>query len=62
LESGHNDSLKKVPLTLSQGKKKKGDEVADEEDDDNAVRTSVSRNRLTGVMCTKELFTRNQYI
>jgi hypothetical protein len=37
-------SLKKVKLTLSQGKKKKGDEVADDKDDDDAVRTSVSQN------------------
>jgi hypothetical protein len=37
-------SLKKVKLTLSQGKKKKGDEVADDKDDDDARRTSVSQN------------------
>jgi hypothetical protein len=40
LENWHIDSLKEVQLTLSQCKKKKGDEVADGEDDD-AVRTSV---------------------
>jgi hypothetical protein len=35
----HSDSLKKVQLTLFQGKKKEGDEVSDYEDD--AVRNSV---------------------
>jgi hypothetical protein len=39
----HSESLKKVQLTPSQGKKK-GDEVADDKDDDDAVRTSVSQN------------------
>jgi hypothetical protein len=38
----HSDSLKKVELTLSQGKKKQGDDVADDEDDD-VVRNSVSQ-------------------
>jgi hypothetical protein len=42
LENWHSDSLKKDQLTLSQGKKKKGDDVADDEDDD-VVRTSVSQ-------------------
>ncbi len=32
LENWHSDKLKKVELTLSQGKKKKGDKVADDED------------------------------
>ncbi len=40
----HSDSLKKSQLTLSQGMSKKGDDVADD-DDGNAVRTSVLRNR-----------------
>jgi hypothetical protein len=34
LENCHSDSLEKVKLTLSQGKKKKGDEVDDGDDDD----------------------------
>jgi hypothetical protein len=38
----HNYSLKKGQLTLSQGNMKKGDDVAYDEDDD-AVRTSVSQ-------------------
>jgi hypothetical protein len=41
LENWNNDSLKKVQITLSQGKKKKGDDVADDEDD-NEVRTNMS--------------------
>jgi hypothetical protein len=31
---------------------KKGDKVADDEDDD-AVRTSVSQDRVTATLCTK---------
>jgi hypothetical protein len=42
VENWHSDNLKKGQLTLSQGKMKKGDDVADDEDDD-AVRTSVSQ-------------------
>jgi hypothetical protein len=34
LENWHSDSLQKVQLTLSQGKKKKGVDIADDEDDD----------------------------
>jgi hypothetical protein len=45
----HSDILKKVQLTLSQGKKKKEDEVNDDIDDD-AVRTSVA----TATLGTKE--------
>jgi hypothetical protein len=41
--------------TLSQGKKEKGDEVADDEDDD-AVRTGLSQDRMTATLCTEELF------
>jgi hypothetical protein len=55
LENWHSDSPKKVQLTLSQGKKK-GDEVADDEDDDDAVRTSVSQDQVTVTLCTDELF------
>jgi hypothetical protein len=36
--------------TLSQGKKKKGDEVEDE-DDDVVARTSVSQDRVTATLC-----------
>jgi hypothetical protein len=45
----------------SQGKKKKGDAVADDDNDDNAVRTSVSQDRVTVTLCTKELFLSTQY-
>jgi hypothetical protein len=38
----HSDSLKKGHLSLSQGKVKKGDNVA-VDDDDYAVRTSVTK-------------------
>jgi hypothetical protein len=37
-------ALKKGQLTLPQGMMKKGDDVAVDEDDDDAVRTSVSQN------------------
>jgi hypothetical protein len=40
---------------------KKGDEVADDEDDD-AVRTSVSQDRVTATLCTEELFLITQYM
>ncbi len=50
-----------VQSTLSQGKKKKGDEVADDEDDD-AVRTSMSQDRVTVTLCTEELFLSPKYI
>ncbi len=39
-ENWHGDSLKNFQLTPSQGKEK-GDEVAGDEDDNDAVRTSV---------------------
>ncbi len=50
--------------TLSQGKKKKGDEVADDEDedDDDAVKTSVSQDQVTATLCTEELFLSTQCI
>jgi hypothetical protein len=38
----HSTSLKKGQLTLSQGKMKKGDDVAVDDNDD-AVRTNVSQ-------------------
>jgi hypothetical protein len=41
LENWHGDSLKKVQLNLSQGKKK-GDEFANEDDDDNQCETKPS--------------------
>jgi hypothetical protein len=43
---------------------KKGDEVADNEDNDanDAVRTSVSLNLVTAPLHTEELFLRTQYI
>jgi hypothetical protein len=45
LENWHSDSLKKVKHTLSQGKVKQGDEVADEDNDAMRTRrTSVSQN------------------
>ncbi len=50
-----------VQSTLSQGRKKKGDEVADDEDDD-AVRTSMSQDRVTATLCTEELLVSPQYI
>jgi hypothetical protein len=46
---------KTVQLSPSQGKKKKGDDVAIDEDDD-AVRTSVSQDQVIAPLCTKELF------
>jgi hypothetical protein len=36
---------------------KKGDDVAGDDDDD-AVRTSVSQNRVPAKLCTEELFLR----
>jgi hypothetical protein len=53
----------KIQLTLSQSKKKNGDKVTDDEDaDDYVVRTSVSQDRVTGTLYTKELFLSTQYI
>jgi hypothetical protein len=37
---------KKVQLTLTQGKKKKRDDVADDEDDYDVVSTSVSQDQV----------------
>jgi hypothetical protein len=61
LENWHSDSLKNILLTLSQGKKKKRDEVADDEYDE-AVRTNVSQDRVTVALCIKEVFLSTQYI
>jgi hypothetical protein len=61
LKNWHGDSQKKVQLTLSRGKKKKGDEVEDEVDDD-VMRTSVSQDIVTAILCTEELFLSTQYI
>jgi hypothetical protein len=41
-------------LTLSRGTIKKGDDVADDDDND-AVRTSVSQDQVTATLCTKEI-------
>ncbi len=60
-QNRYNDSLKEDQLTLSQGKMKKGEDVADDEDDD-AVRTSVSQDQVTETLCNEELFLRTQYI
>ncbi len=50
----------KGQLTLSLGKMKKGDDVDD--DHDGAVRTGVSQDRVTAILCTEELFLGIQYI
>jgi hypothetical protein len=55
----HSYSLKKGPLTLSQGKIKMGDDVVDDDDDD-AVRTSLSQGWVERHF-TEELFLRTQY-
>ncbi len=47
-EIWHSDSQEKAQLTLSWGKKKKGDEVEDENDD--VVRTSVSQDRVIATL------------
>jgi hypothetical protein len=47
-------------LGVSKGKTKKGDEVADDEDGDDAVRSSVSQDPAT--LCTDELFLSTQYM
>jgi hypothetical protein len=60
-ENWHSDSLKKILLSLSQSKKKRGDEIADDEDSD-AVRASVPQDRVTVTLCTEELFLHIQYV
>jgi hypothetical protein len=47
---------KKVQLSFSQGKKKKGDEV-----DDDVMRTKVSQDRVKATLGTEELFLHTQY-
>jgi hypothetical protein len=47
--------LERQPRTL------KGDEVADDEDDD-AVRTSVLQDQMTATLCTEELLLSTRYI
>ncbi len=55
--------VKKVQITLPQGKKKKEDEVLDDEDDDDAVRTSVSQDRVTVNCVLRNCFSKHtQYI
>ncbi len=61
MENWRGHSQKKVQLTLSRGKKKKGDEVEDVVDDD-VMRTSVSQDIVTAILCTEELFLSTQYI
>jgi hypothetical protein len=52
---------RKFNLLFLGGKKKKGDEVEDEVDDD-MMRTSVSQDIVTAILCTEELFLSTQYI
>ncbi len=47
----HSDSQKKVKLTLSQFKKKKGDEIEDDDGDD-VVRTRMSQDGVTATLWT----------
>jgi hypothetical protein len=44
---------RKLQLTPSEGKKKKGNEVEDEDDHD-VVRTSLSQERATATLCIEE--------
>ncbi len=48
-------------LDHHKGKKKNGDEV-DDEDDDNVVRTSVSQDRATATLYTENLFLSTEFI
>jgi hypothetical protein len=59
-ENRHSNSLKRGQRSLCQGKVKKGDDVADDEDD--VVSTNVSLDRVTVTLCNEELFPRIQYI
>ncbi len=56
----HSNSLKKFNLLFLRVRRRKGDKIADDEDDD-AVKTSVSQDRVTAVLCAKELFLSTQY-
>ncbi len=59
----HSDSLKKGQLTLSQGMVKKREDVAvDGNDDDDVMRTSVSKNQGAAKLYTEELVLRTQYL
>ncbi len=40
----------------------KEDDVAADDDDDDMMRTGVSQNRVTVILCTEELFLRTQCI
>jgi hypothetical protein len=70
-ENWHSDSLNKIQLTLSQGKKKKREEVVDDEDVDDedvddadvddVMRTSESQYQVTATLCTEKLFLLTQY-
>ncbi len=52
-------TAQKVQLTLSQGKKKRGDGVDDEDD---VVRISWSQDRVIETLCTEGLFHCTQYL
>ncbi len=43
MENWHSESLKTVQLTVSQGRKKKGNEVADDEGDEHGEKHCVTR-------------------
>ncbi len=60
MENWQSDNLKKVQLTLSKGKKKKRDDV-DDKDDNDAVITNVSQDRVTVTLCNEELFLSTQH-
>jgi hypothetical protein len=60
LKNRHSGSLKKSQLTLSQGVLKKEDVIDDADDD--AVRTSVSKNCATATLNTEEFFLRTWYL
>ncbi len=58
----HIDSLKKGQLTLSGYDEKEREDDVTLDDDVDAVRTSVSQNRVTAALCTEELFLSTHYI
>jgi hypothetical protein len=61
LENWQSDCLKKVQLTLFQGKKKKRDDV-DDKDDNDAVITNVSQDKVTVTLCTEKVFLSTQHL
>jgi hypothetical protein len=61
MENRHGDSLRKCQLTHTEDKMKKGDDVADDEDDD-GVGTSMSQEQVTVTLCTEELFLSTRFI